>query len=409
MLLSIVASGLNYIIYPLFSRILGSGEYVDITISLSLFTQASTFLSSILAITIGLSKNERKDAGETNQKIELLQAFLFKLFLALSLLFLLFSPILAEQLHISALFAIPISLMMLLAIPIQIISGYLNGKNQMAKLGFVVLISAGSQFSIGLVASLLSHSALLTMLSMTIAQLVSLGLIYTIFSKDHLPVITRTLRTPLSTIRDKDFRKLLLYTGYSSLAIMAVGLIQIIDLFILQNLENVDMKFYADIYVISRVVFFAGMIFIWPFLGEMRVDHHHHNRKPFGKVLLSFGAITLLAVIGLYFAGDLLMNLLFSVHYGLPLVRDIGILSVLYKFFLLVITATVLYFIVLRSYIAIWFAAITSGAIYLFSLIVSKHSDMLSVLIWLNIIAGLAAAIGVAMLLFKTSVRHKTT
>lgn len=394
--LSVFASALNYIIYPLFARILAPAEYVNITVSLSLFTQIATFLSSIIAITIGLSKDEH--SKRTNEKIELLQAFLFKLFLGLSVIFLLVSPVIMEKVNTPVLFALPISLMMLFSIPISVISGYLNGKDQMIKLGLVALVSAGSQFTIGLTVSLLTHNGLATMLSMTIAQVITLVIIYAMFSKSQLPRTLESLKVSISTIRSKKMGSLIGYAAATSLGIMAISLVQIVDLFILQNLAHVDTKFYTDIYVISRVVFFAGMIFIWPFLGEISVDHHHFNRKPFGKVIGYFTVITIGAIGGLYLFGDQLIHALFGANYPLQLIQNVGILSVLYKFFLLVITATVLYFVVLRSYVAVWFSVVTSGLIFVFSELVSKNSDMQTVLVGLNLLAGILAIIGVVLL-----------
>jgi O-antigen/teichoic acid export membrane protein len=393
---SVLASALNYIVYPLFSRILEPSEYVNITTSLSLFTQISAFLSSILAITIGLSKSEQ--GGNTNKKIELLQSFLFKLFATLAVLFLIASPVLMTMAHIPVWFAFPIAIMMLLSVPLMVISGYLNGKNQMIKLGIVTVISASSQFIIGLTAATVSKSGLITMLSMAIAQIVTLAVIYNVFSKDHLPGIVKPIKSPLKAT--KGMGNLLIYTALTSIAIMSISLVQIVDLFVLQGLTVADTKFYTDIYVVSRVVFFAGMIFIWPFLGEINLDHHHVNRKPFVKVTGYFAIITLAAIGLLYFFGDSLVRLLFGATYSLSLIQDIGILSVLYKFLMLIITAVVLYFVVLRSYIAVWLSFALSAMIFAYAELINKaESTMAAALVGLNVIAILFAIVSIVLLL----------
>ena len=403
-ILSIVASALNYFAYPLFSRILAPTEYISITVSLSLFTQISTFLSSILAITIGLSKSENKDSS--NEKIELLQAFLFKLFLIVAVIFIVISPIVMNAIHTPILFALPISLMMLFSIPIVIISGYFNGKNKMIKLGIMALISAGCQFVIGLSTSLISHNGLTTMTSMTIAQLITIAIIYAVFSGDQLPKITKSLMTPVSEIRKKHMGPIILFAASSSVAIMAIGLIQMADLLIMQNLEHGDIKFYTDIYVISRIVFFAGMIFIWPFLGEISINDYRFNYRPFIRVISFFTIITLSAAVILYLFGNQISSAMFGTNYNLQLVSFVGILSVLYKFFLLIITAVVLYFVVLRNYIAIWLSVATSGLIFVFAEVVGKNSDMSSVLIGLNIITSMIAVASI-ILFFQVATKTK--
>jgi O-antigen/teichoic acid export membrane protein len=394
--LSIIASAMNYAVYPLFGRILTAQEYVGITVSLSLFTQMAAFLSSVTAITIGLSKSGSDNI--TNKKIELLQAYLLKLFFLLAIVFLVISPLVMNSVHTPVLFALPIATMMLFSIPIQIISGYLNGKNQMIKLGAITVVSAFNQFAIGLITAIVSRNGLITMLSMVAAQVVSLAVIYTVFSSDRLPGITKSIKTPIRSIRNQHMTPLLIYTALASIAIMTISVMQILDLFVVQNLAHTNIKLYTDIYVISRIVFFAGMIFIWPFLGEITLEHHHFNRRPFVKTVGCFAVITLIAILIIYFFGDQLMTTLFGIKYSIQEVRDLGILSVLYKFFLLIITSVVLYFVVLRSYLAIWFAMVSSLIIFVFSEFAIKSSDMLTVLIWVNIAAGILASIAILLL-----------
>ncbi len=401
-ILSVIASALNYLIYPLFGRILAPSEYVNVTLALSLFTQISAFLSSIIAITIGLSKDEEN--GKSSEKVELLQAFLFKLFIILGFLFLALSPLIMEKVNTPTFFALPIALMMLFSIPFLIISGYLNGKNKMITLGIVTLISASCQALIGITTALVTHSGLLTMLSMAIAQILTLIIVYTIFSKTvRLPNVIKSLRTPLKNLRGNHMNGLILYAALASFSIMAISLVQIADLIIIQGLKDVDVKFYTDLYVISRIVFFGGMIFVWPFLGEISLKNRGLNRKPFMKVVGYFSLITLSAVLILYFAGNTLAYILFGVHYDLTQIREIGILSITYKFFLLVLTSIILYFVVLRKGVAIWLAMVVGAVVFLYSAMVNPYSGMQTVLIWLNILTGSAAIIGAILLLIDIS------
>jgi O-antigen/teichoic acid export membrane protein len=269
----------------------------------------------------------------------------------------------------------------------------------MIKLGVVALVSASSQFVIGLTVAYLSHNGLLSMLSMIAAQLVTLLVLYGIFAKDKLPGIIKPLKIPLRALRGKQMGPLVIYTALTALAIMAISLVQIADLFIVQNLINVDVKFYADIYVVSRIVFFGGMIFIWPFLGEISLDHHHFNRKPFFKLMIYFTAIMLAAVIALFFFGDKLINILFGPSYDIHLVRVIAILAVLYKYFLLVITAIILYFVVLRNYAAVWLSITAASLVLIYAALINKASSLPTLLIGLTIIAALVAITAVIMLL----------
>jgi len=399
-ILSTLASAINYATYPLLGRILPASEYISITISLSLLTQITTFLSSIVAITIGLSKSDNNDG--TNNKVQSLQSLLFKLFLVLNIIFLVLSPLIMGHINTPILFALPISIIMMVSIPIAVVSGYLNGKGLMVKLGILTVISAGFQFTGGAIAAYETHSGFLSLLSMSLAQTVAIIAIYLLFKKDKLPKILSVFKQSEVLNERKYMRRLMLYTLFASLAIMIMNLVQIADLLIIQSLNNTDIKFYTDIYVISRIVFFGGMIFIWPFLGEINIKDHKPNKKPFTKVALIFAAITVSSIIGLFFFGSFITNFLFGINYNIQSIQIIGTLSVMYKFFFLIITAATLYFVVLRSYVAIWIALITAGLVFSYATFINKNTDTFGALVSLNIIAGIAALICVLIVLSKS-------
>ncbi|MDB5185587.1 MAG: hypothetical protein JWL85_110 [Candidatus Saccharibacteria bacterium] len=398
-LLSAIASAVNYAAYPVLARLLPAGQYIDITVSLSLLTQMSTFLSSIIAITIGLSKSEEHDKAQS--KIETLQSMLFKLFLAVTVAFLIVSPMIMSHIHVPLQFVLPISLMMLVSIPIAIISGSLTGRGLMVKLGILTATSATLQFAVATTVALITNSGLLAMLSMATAQIITIFIAYHIFRAEQLPKIGEAIWKRTLISEKKYMARLVTYTFISSLAIMALNLVQIADLLIVQAANNNDAKFYTDIYVISRIVFFAGMIFIWPFLSEINTTHHHLNRKPVLKVSAYFAVISLGAILGLYLFGNYITQLLFGINYNLGDIRTIGALSVLYKLSFLLITAIMLYFIVLRDYIATWITGGLTAAIIVFGLIARDGASTYSILVTLNIIAGIFAMISIISLLTR--------
>lgn len=395
-LFSVIASAMNYLIYPLLSHILAPAEYVNITVSLSLFTQISTFLSSIIAITIGLTKGESDSDGK---HLESLQRYMFKLFAIIALIFLALSPIIMSWSHTPVPYAIPVTIMMLFSIPILFISGYLNGKNKMVSLGLVALISASSQFIFGLVTAVGSHSGLVTMFAMTISQLTAILLIYFLLSKANLPNVFISLKTGNNDKKSPFLRKLIIYTALSALAVMTIGVIQIIDLLLIQGLSDESVKFYTDIYVISRIVFFAGMIFIWPFLGEISIRDHLSNRKPFIKLFGYFVSIGLSASAALYFFGDTITFILFNEQYSLETIRTIATLSILFKLLMLTTTAVVLYFIVMRSYIAVWLSLFLSLVLFAYTQFIQTDTRISIILIGLNVITGITTLIAVYLII----------
>lgn len=402
-LLSVAASALNYLIYPILSRILPNPEYIDITVALSLFTQIATFLSSIVAITIGLSKLE--DQVRANREIEVLQAFIFKLFFLLAIAFFLLAPLLMNAIDTPVLYAIPITLMLISTVPVQILSGYLNGKSLLIQVGFVSLLGAGLQFTLGFVGALTTHNGAAVLSLFVIAQILTIVALYTTLSKYKLPSLIRSLRSPLSYIRRQNLTSLFIYTTVAAIAIAAVNLVQVADLLTLQRTAGEQSKFYTDIYIISRAVFFAGTIFIWPFLGKINLNNYSFNRKPFLKTISIFIVIAIAAILTLVLFGGQVVQLLFGETYQLSMVVHIGALSIMFKVFMLIITAGVLYFTVLRSYKAALIAGIASVATYVTSLC-ADSANMSVFLITINLVSGAFAAFTILLVLFTRTTKR---
>jgi len=403
-LLSGLASAFNYFAYPALSRLLPADQYINITVALSLFTQISTLLSSLVAITIGLTKE--RHATPSNHTIEILQSVLFRLLVVVSIVLLALSPIIAGSVHMPVTYIIPICIMLLISIPIAITSGFLNGKGLMVKLGLVTVVSAGLQFTVAISASIATNSGLLTLLSMALSQCIAIAVIYIILRHDNLPKLHHALTLSVSKPDKKRLGKILGYTVLSSIGIMVINLAQVVDLLIAQRLTSHDVKFYTDIYVISRVVFFAGMIFIWPFLSAIDIHARQKNIAPIFKLMGIFVAFGVLSSLALILFGQQIISLLFNVQYAATTIDAIGLLSILYKVTFLIITAITLYFIVLRSNKALILGALSGIALVTYYALAPATIPLLSMLIGIN---GIGIIIAVAGIGFLVADSHKRT
>jgi hypothetical protein len=346
----------------------------------------STFLASIIAIAIGLSKVEEQARGNTG--VELLQSMLFKFFIALGLVFLIISPLILPKIHIPLAFVLPIFFMMIVSIPIAIISGYLNGKSKLVKMGVLIALSASLQIVLTVAVGFVTKNGLWAEIGMGTGQLLTIPAIYLLFRYDKLPKIGKTLlrSTRLDDSDNGYAAKLFLYALAASLAIMFINLVQIADLLIIQAQHGNQVKFYTDIYVISRAVFFGGTIFVWPFLSEISLNNHQLNRKP---------------LIGIDFFGGFITHLFFGSRFSVSSVRNIGTLSILYKLFFLIITAVILYFVVLRNYIAIWLSSVITAIVLVYGFLIPKHAGIHSILVGLDSIAGVAAIVCLILFYIK--------
>ena len=258
-ILSLVASGLNYLTYPALSRILPAQQYIDTPAALSLLTQIGTFMSALTAVIIGLSKSK---TGKTT--IDALQADLIKIFILLGLVFLATSPVTMGLIQTPALYALPITLMVLTSIPVTTLSGYLNGVKRMTALGMVAAVTASMQLAAGITISAISGDGVITMLCMALSQLLAIILLYTFFGEGKNRVLSQFSSFLPRTKFSPETTHILIYTAAAAICIMVLNLLQVVDLLILKGLSVQAAKTYTDAYVISRIVFFTGRIFLWP-------------------------------------------------------------------------------------------------------------------------------------------------
>jgi len=393
-LLSIAASALNYFAYPLLARLLPETQYVDITVSLSLMTQVSAFMSALTAVTVGITKKGGPEKDITNK----LQASLLQIFTLIGLCFLALSPLILPSINTPTRYALPIVVMIIVSIPITVVSGYLNGKGSMVKLGGVAVLTASMQFLTGGIVAAITHNGFLTMTSMGLIQIVSLVFLVKFLNEPDMPKLGKELLT-LGTY-SKATRKLLVFTTVSAFAIMIINILQVYDLLLIKNFGGQDARFYTDIYVISRIVFFAGMIFIWPFLASISAHEAQANRRAFLKLIGVFGALALGAIVILFFFGNVVTELLFGKTYEIYALRVVLSLSILYKTFFLIITASCLFIIAQHSYKHIWLTFATAAIVITVGLAATKSI--------LAVLGGLVLASGVlALISFLVVWLHK--
>ena len=184
-ILSGLASLCNYVVYPILARILSPNEFVDISVALALFTQLSSFMLSIVALTIGLSKQEGEQTAR--KVVEKLQAILTHLFVVIIIVFLASSPLFLDRLHMPATLLAPISIMLGLSISMSVISGYLNGKQKLEKLGLSIVFSALMQLLLSVAAAVITKSGAVTLAAMAFGSFVAIALTYRVYQSEHLP------------------------------------------------------------------------------------------------------------------------------------------------------------------------------------------------------------------------------
>lgn len=397
--LSIAASALNYITYPILARLLPSSQFVEITIALSLLTQVSAFLSALVALSVGLTKDGEKAGSPTTHT---LQAVILRLFLVIVFFFCLSAPFTMPLLGVNALYAVPVAIMLLFSIPTSVISGHYNGKGLLVILGLVAFITASAQFVICVTVAAITKNGLSALIAMGIGQMLSLALIYLIFRRDNLPRLSVSEKIVAN-------KKLVRFAAASALGIMAINILQVADLLIAST-NGVETSTYTSLYVVSRIVFFGGMILLWPFLSWINTTDDPSNIGAVARVSSILIGVSLGAMAGMYIVGQPVLEILFGTTFTLQTVTTVGVLSILYRLLYLLIIMFVLYFTVMRSYWAAVIPSYVTAATLVYARLLPQGSDLYTLLFGLCIIgiSGVAVCVGAYSLSYTKKLTLRT-
>ncbi len=384
--LSGFASFCNYAIYPALSRVLSSNEFVDITVALALFTQLSSFMLSIVALTIGLAKDSSEKRARAT--VERLQTILAHIFVVIIIVFLALSPLILEKLQLPAELLIPICLMLALSLVMSVVSGYLNGKQKLVKLGLLIAGAALLQLLVSVAVGVITKNGLLALTAMALSSLVSTIATYIICRGDNLPNLSTILLHKLSIYREKSDRKLLIYTISASLAALAINILLVLDLLIV-SARGDDAELYTDMYIISRIVFFVGTLLVWPFLSGLELEKHKTNIKKFNQLSIVFGLISVITCFIMYVYGQQTLQILLGSSYSDPRLINLAILSIIYKFIYLMLTTLCLIFMVYRSYWAVSIPVLLSTACSILVITIDASWTTEKIVSWLCIISSI--------------------
>lgn len=390
--LSGIASFFNYAVYPVLSRVLSTEQFVEVTVALALFTQLSSFMLAIVALTIGLSK--QSSDKESRVVVEKLQAILAHVFILLIGLFIVSSPIFIHKIRLPVSLLFPIGLMLVLSLVMSIVSGYLNGKQKLVRLGFILALSSMLQFIACIWVGIATQDGVLALYAMSLASLLSVFGVYIFGRNDNLPSPSSVFLHKLSLYKDPGIRNLLVYTICAAVAALVINVLIIIDLLVISN-RQADSVLYTDMYVISRIVFFAGMLLVWPFLSHLDIKKFNNNIRPFVKLVTLFVSLSIGAAAVMFVYGQQVLSFLLGSSYNQENLATLALLSIGYKLIYLVVTTLCLIFIVVRSYWAVTTPLIMAGLYGVIWLIPNQSWSSVEVLVWLNIIGlfGLCIAL----------------
>lgn len=356
MVLSVFAAALNYILYPILTRILTPVEFGDFAVVVALSNQVAGILLAFNLISIYLVKFNSEAVAR--EKAQAVQKVLIWLFLILIAMLFLSAPFTRSLLNLNSAQSIVImSLIQLSAVPAVIWTGYLQGHKQLAQVGVYNVASALGKL---IFASLLSAigGALGGVWGLFCGAVIGLVTIQLIANRKlpSLKVVIKRL-----TPQERAFLKTLRTYVIGSIFVVGVfGVLQNLDITLAKALfPPEEAGVYGGISILSNSLYYLSFLLVWVVLPEISADSPKSN----ARVLATSYKLMALLTIVVICAELLLRNQLTGFLLG-PDFSNQGNVLIFATLFQLSLVASALYafyLLVMRRKRAVLFAACIAG------------------------------------------------
>jgi len=341
--LSLSASVLNYLLYPALTRVLSPTEFGDFAAIMAISAQILAILLAFNLTSIYLVKKYPED--EAREKVQVIQKVLIWFFLGATGLLLIAAPLVKERLHIAdpLTFAI-LALLLLAAVPSVIWTGYIQGHNQLIKVGVSSVAAALAKLAFALVfAGLWGVSgALGGVLTGGVLGIVVVRLI----AGMRLPSLRSSISS-LSKAQGTFLGGLFGYIVGSAIAVGALGVLQNIDIVYAKALFSpAEAGVYSGISVLSNALYFVSFVLIWIVLAAVTMENPRHNRRLLRTAYSLLGVMAAGAVLGEFLLRGVLSAFLLGSAFGGQ--GNVLIIASLYQVALVGATLYAYYLLVLR-------------------------------------------------------------
>jgi O-antigen/teichoic acid export membrane protein len=297
--LSLLAAGVNYLLYPIISHVLEVGVFGEFTALLAIATQIGGILLAFNVISIYLVS--QYGDKKSKEYLASIQKSIIIFFLIITLLCIFIFPVISGILKISSITDMLILLFIILSfIPASIWSGYFQGNGELIKVGLFSVFASISKLLLSILGAytLGLTGALLGVLLGTV-----LGLILFWFLPGGKPPVSKSFI--ISKVDTQLIRKFYPLIIRSILAVALLSIIQIFDLLSIRALFSpTEAGQYAGLSTLSRIIYYAGFIIVWVLLPEFAKANNNQKNRLIIKSYLLYLTMTIIAGFLSYFIGE---------------------------------------------------------------------------------------------------------
>lgn len=281
--LSVIGAGLSYLLYPVLTKFITPTQFGDVSVVIALAGQIGGLLLAFNVVSIYIvNTRSREDAIRLS---EIIQKVLIQVLLVAMGVVLLLAPWLQHSLHLSGSWTIlALGSIILLSVPAVVWTGYLQGHNELARIGAYNAVSAAAKLGFAAALSLLGWGAVGAVLGVIVGQLLGLWLIKA-FPGTELPAAHKAF----SLVRRPELGLIRPLAGYVTESVVVVGafsLLFAVDIIIAKMVFPPHAAgVYAGMASLGRVVFYGASILTWIMLAKLESQDIRHNRRVLARYL----------------------------------------------------------------------------------------------------------------------------
>lgn len=291
--LSLLGAAMSYAIYPALIRILPREVFGDIATSLALASQLTTIFLAFNIVSLYVSKKYQN----SKEQLEHLQKEIVKIFVLFSIVIFIMSPALKQVLHFGSYTTFwSLMALMLLSIPAVIWIGYLQGKEEMARVGIYIACAALFKFLITISLAIIFRSDI-AIVGIVLGQLIGI-IVLAKLPGEQTPSLLTLFESSKRKIYDATLNKYLIIVVVSCILLSFAQNADI--LFGKALLDSTFSGTFVAVSSLSNVVFYTSSLIIWISLSGLSLK----NSSKDSRLLLRSSLVVILIgiLVGLFFS-----------------------------------------------------------------------------------------------------------
>lgn len=362
---SMAVGALNYLYYPVLSRLVEPGTFGEIQTLVSLFLQLGIFLAVVSMVIVNIVSNySESERGKFVFEFE-------KLALLVSLIILILALAFARQLQDRLNFESPwpfaiLGLATVASVPFYIRGAYLRGLQRFGQVSLGNILAAGAKLVLSAVLVVAGLGTAGAIGGVVLAQILACALIaWWAYQAGLRSPSPKKLRLPnLKTLAPE-----LRYGGVVLVASLAITLQYSIDIVVIKYYFDPEIAgLYAGIAAVARIMFFLTASISQVLISKVQLHGDAaQNRQVLQKSLILFGGLSMPALILMLFFPEQIAGLLMGGTYS-TMANLLPMLS-LSVFIVAAINLLTAYYLAMRRLGIALLAAVGSGFTFLFILL----------------------------------------